>query len=207
MAKNEKTIIKNVRCIYPHLVEAQKYEGKEETAKYSITVLIPKDDKETLSAFRDYVKKQVDGTGWKKTVQDRVIKVAFDTDPHNKFCVIKDGDLYNQKRVEEDEKEAIEAYAGHYFIKASKKASFGKVPVVNQSAQAMSELEIQSKLDSGDWVNVEIGTYCYPKPDPGVSIQVSAVQLVKTDAFPVQTSFEPIETDDAEEEETGAFDD
>lgn len=193
MSKNSKIIIKNRRCVFPNLDEAKAFvEGQE--GKYNIKLLIPKDDKEFVSNFKEWIKEQIEATDWSKTQKSQVFKTAFDSDNgYNDNCVLKDGDHLNQRRKDED-KETYEFYSGHYVVSANRKGSFGPPLVVYPTRETIPTHLIKSEIVSGYYVNVQIGSYCYSKPKAGVSIQLLAVQKVKeAEVFGRENPFDELE--------------
>ena len=209
MSKNSKIIIKNRQCAFPNLAEAKAFvEGTE--GKFNIKMLIPKDDKEFVKNFKEWVKIQIDATDWSATQKKQVFKTAFDSDNgYNDNCALKDGDHVNARRVDED-KDPYDFYAGHYLISANRKGSFGPPLVVGTNAESILLPNIKSEIVGGYWVNVQVGSYCYSKPKAGVSIQLLAVQKIKEDVAFGQTNpfdvLEAAEEDTTEETEANPFD-
>lgn len=203
MSKNSKIILKERRCVYPTLANPKSFTDDESQAKYSIKVIIPKEDKEFVAKFKTWVKSQIDGTDWSATMKKQVLKTAFDSDNgYNDNCVLKDGDHINQRRVDED-KDPVEAYENHYIISANRKGSFGPPLVVGTSAKPLGMDMIESEIIGGYWVNVQVSGYCYSKPKAGVSIQLQAVQKVREDdPFGRDNPFEQVLLEISEESET-----
>jgi hypothetical protein len=195
---SKKFVVKNVRCNYPALDAPKLFKGQEEKdAKYSITMLIPKTDKGAHKALVDFLKESVNSTDLKKPLKDQAIKQALDTDKgFNDYAIVKDGDEINARRADEG-KSPVEGYEGHYVVKAAKKGSFGMPGVYGQDAKPMQPGDIKTMITSGFWVNVEVSAYVYSTPKVGVSLQLSAVQLVKRDtAFGQSNPFDAVESVD-----------
>lgn len=112
-----KFVTGKIRFSYAHVF--QPSETPNGTLKYSVSVLIPKSDKETLDRFNaafEKVKKD-NATFWGPTV------------PKNLKGGLRDGD---------EERENDPVYAGHYFFNASSNERPGIVdadlnPIVDQS--------------------------------------------------------------------------
>jgi len=204
MAK-QKHMIKGVRCNYPALDAPKMFKGQEEKdAKYSITLLIPKSDKGAHKALVDFIKEAVNATDWKKPAKDAALKAALDHDNgFNDYAIVKDGDAILSRRADEG-KEPIEGYAECWVVKASKKGSFGAPGVYGMDAEPMQPGAIKASIAAGYWVNAAVSCYCYDKPKVGVSLQLSAVQLVKRDIpFGDTNPFEAVEgSDDASLEDS-----
>ena len=197
MSKNSKIIIKNRRCVYPTLAAPKSFTGEEASAKYNIKLLIPKTDKEFVANFKEWVKNQIASTDWTEALKKQVFKNAFNSDDgQNDNCVLKDGDHVNTRR-EAEGKDMVEAYAGHYIISANRKGSFGPPLVVNADSSNMTPEMIEAEIVGGYWINTQVSAYCYPKPKPGVSIQLQAVQKVKNDEpFGRENPFDALEVED-----------
>lgn len=169
-----------VRCVWPALQEPKAAKGVEDgKAKYSITLLIPKKDKDAVKSIEELIKSSVNATAWKAPIKTRVIQTALNVDPGNKFCALKDGDKVNERRAEED-KTQYDFYAAHRVLKVGKKASFGAPGVYDAQAKPIPQIDIGAEIVSGDWVRCQISAYCYEfNGEFGVSLQLAAVQKVR----------------------------
>ena len=198
MAKTSKTMLKNVRCIYPALHNPKAWPGQD-TPRYSIKILIPKTDKAGVTALKTFINDAVGDTDWTAMAKKAVLKTALDTgNAFEDFCLIKDGDLLNERRKGED-KDIVEAYVGHYVISAGRRFDFGAPTVVDQRNAAIPPENISSEIRSGYWLNVQVGAYCYSKPKQGVSMQLLAVQLVKSDIeFGQSSPFDELESEESD---------
>lgn len=202
MSQNSKIIIKNRQCAFPNLAEAKSFvEGTE--GKFNIKMLIPKDDKEFVKNFKEWVKTQIDATDWTQKIKGQIFKSSFiykSDAGYNDNCVLKDGDEMNENRIDNG-KDPYDFYAGHYIISANRKGSWGPPLVVGTNAEAIALPNIKEVIVGGYWVNIQVGSYCYSNVKTGVSIQLIAVQKIKEDtAFGQQNPFEVLEG--AEEEST-----
>lgn len=124
-----------VRLSYAHIFEPHAMnEGQE--AKYSVSVIIPKSDKETLKAIKeatDQAKK--DGVGkWGNKI------------PGNLKTPLRDGDV---------EREDDEAYKGCYFLNASSK---NKPGVVDANVQPVLDA---TEVYSGCYARLTLNFYAY----------------------------------------------
>ena len=193
-------MLKNVQCVYPTLSDASAYKEGDKK-KYSITLLIPKDDKEQLPAFTKWIKDCVAGTTWKKETKTHVTKTALDYEKgFNKYCILKDGDIINEKRVE-DEKGSKDFNQGVIVIKPSKDEDRGRPVVVDQKKNVISVAEIAGKITSGDYVNVQVYGSCYDfQGSKGFAVKLNAVQKVKDgEDLTAHNPFEELEIEEVEE--------
>lgn len=202
---NKKLLIDNVRCHYPTLAEAKGFENGDnpDKKKYSIKILIPKEDKEQVKKIEDFIKESIAESSWKAGQKAEMKKVAFDNSAGNKnYAVLKDGDLINQHRTEIQDKDPIEAYKGHYVITCNRSQKFaekaGPPMVVGQDGKPVTDpSDIEGLILAGYWVNVQVQGYSYVKPEIGFSLSLSAVQLRKRDTvFGQENPFEEIEPED-----------
>lgn len=207
MAKQKQVIVKNVRCLYPSLAEPKAFEGQtEEQAKYGIKFLIPKSDKETVALLKTYVNDTIAAhPKWPATVKKQVQKIAFDVDPYTDNAILKDGDALNQRR-EDEGKEKLPAYEGHFVVGAKRNRKIGPPTVVDAKAQNIPQGLIAGEIQSGYWVNLALASYCYDKPKQGITLSLNAVQLVKQDeVFGSESPFEALEgTEFADDTESDA---
>jgi len=142
-----------VRLSYTHLFEPHAIEGNE--AKYSTSVLIPKSDKETLTAIKeavDQVKKE--GTAkWGGKV------------PPNLKTPLRDGDA---------ERPDDEAYAGCYFLNANSK---NKPGVVDANVQPVMDA---TEVYSGCYGRLTLNFYAYSASgNKGVACGLGNVQKLE----------------------------
>lgn len=196
--------IKHVRCAHPSLTVAQAFEDGA-IPKYSISFIIPKKNKELLKEVEGMIKKSAESAGVKETLKKTAIKQALDyNEGLNKFCIIKDGDILNQKRMDKD-KDPYDYYKDAYVVKLSRPESFGICTVKDQSNAYILPADIKSKILPGYVVNIaaEFRFYVNKKSgEPGISGSLKGVQLVKKDeVFGERIDFDveekdPDETDD-----------
>lgn len=123
-----------VRLSYAHLFEPHAIDGNE--PKYSVSVIIPKSDKETLQAIKEAVaeaKEQGKGK-WGGKV------------PANIKTPLRDGDI---------DREGDEAYAGCYFLNANSK---NKPGIVDINVQPILDA---TEVYSGCYARLTLNFYAY----------------------------------------------
>lgn len=139
-----------VRLSYAHLFEPHAIEGNE--PKYSVSVIIPKSDKETLQAIKEAVaeaKEQGKGK-WNGKV------------PANIKTPLRDGDV---------EREGDEAYAGCYFLNANSKNKPGVVDINVQPVLDATEVY------SGCYARLTLNFYAYnANGNKGIAVGLGNVQ-------------------------------
>lgn len=104
--QSTKVVTGKVRFSYPHLFTPSAMEGQ--APKYSVCLLIPKSDKETISKIRSAVE---------AAMQQGAAKWGGKIPPNLKHP-LRDGDVERPDKKE---------YAGHYFINASSKNKPGVI--------------------------------------------------------------------------------
>lgn len=152
MAKRTETkvVTNKVRLSYAHLFEAKSINGGD--AKFSVSLLIPKTDKETIKLINEAIAEAKEaGKGkWGGKVP-KVLKEP-----------LRDGD---------EEREDDEVYAGHYFINASSKNTPG---LVNQ---LMKGITSEDELYSGCYARVSINFYAFDaNGNRGIACGLNCVQ-------------------------------
>ena len=141
-----------VRLSYAHLFEPHAIEGNE--PKYSVSVIIPKSDKETLQAIKEAVteaKEQGKGK-WGGKV------------PANIKTPLRDGDV---------DREGDEAYAGCYFLNANSK---NKPGIVDINVQPILATEVYS----GCYARLTLNFYAYnANGNKGIAAGLGNVQKLE----------------------------
>ena len=136
MANNTKVVTgMNTRLSYAHLFEPVSINGGAE--KYSVSVLIPKDDKATIAK----IEKAVDAA-----IEEGIAK--FGGKKPNKGAIklpLRDGD------IERDD----EAYKGHYFVNAN---SLAAPQVVDTQLNPILD---KSEVYSGCYGRVSLSFYAF----------------------------------------------
>lgn len=138
-----KVLLTNVRLSYPALFEPKGFEGQE--PKYSASLIIPKDDKESLQAVKTAIEnakgKGVENGVWKGN------KV-----PSNLKTPVRDGDT---------EREDDEVYENAYFINANSKYAPAVVGKEKDRATGKAISLGEDDVYAGCYVNVTVNFYGY----------------------------------------------
>lgn len=178
MAANTKLMIKNARLSYANLFEPRAIvEGG--ALKYSVSILIDKEDKETINAIKkivaDYIKEQK----WTEA-QKKQADIA-----------LRDGPT---------EKPEDEEYANVVFLNAK---SDKKPLVVDQKRNTVTDPDI---VYSGCYANVYVSFYPFDKGgNKGVGVGLQAVQKVR-DGEPLGNTVTADVFDQLEEDSANPFD-
>jgi hypothetical protein len=150
--KGTKVVTGVVRLSYAHLHEPHALEGNE--PKYSVSLIIPKEDKDTLKAIKAAVDeaKEQDKSKWNGKV------------PANLKTPLRDGD---EDRPED------EAYADSYFVNANSKR---KPEIVDlQGNKGLGQDEVYS----GCYARVSINFYGYAvSGNKGIACGLGNVQKI-----------------------------
>lgn len=150
MRTGTKVTTGKVRLSYAHLFEASSIEGNE--PKFSVSVIISKDDKETLKAIKDAVEevKETSKAKWGGKV------------PATLKTPLRDGDA---ERPDDD------AYTNCYFLNASSK---NKPGVVDQNVHAVLDA---TEVYSGCYGRLTINFYAFSASgNKGVAAGLGNVQ-------------------------------
>lgn len=142
-----------VRLSYAHLFEPHAIEGNE--AKYSVSVIIPKNDIETLTAIKEAVNeaKEAGKTKWSGKV------------PAGLKTPLRDGD---------DERPDDEAYQDSYFLNASSK---NRPEVVDQNVQPVLDA---TEVYSGCYARLTLNFYPFSASgNKGVAAGLGNVQKLE----------------------------
>lgn len=155
MANNTKVVTgMNTRLSYAHLFEPVSINGGAE--KYSVSVLIPKDDKATIAK----IEKAVDAA-----IEEGIAK--FGGKKPNKGAIklpLRDGD------IERDD----EAYKGHYFVNAN---SLTAPQVVDTQLNPILD---KSEVYSGCYGRVSLSFYAFnSNGNKGVACGLGNVQKIR----------------------------
>ncbi|KRN88737.1 DUF2815 family protein [Ligilactobacillus ceti] len=163
----------NTRLSYANVWEAVSINGGKE--KYSVSVLIPKDDKKTLDAIEKAVDAAIE-VGIAKFGGKKPNKVAIK-------LPLRDGD------IERDD----EAYKGHYFLNAN---SVTPPQIVDKNVDPILD---KSEVYSGCYARVSLNFYAFnSNGNKGVACGLGNIQKIKdgemlggrSNAFDDFTSFE-----------------
>lgn len=137
MAKREgtKVITNEARMSYANVWEPKAIEGNE--PKYSVAVLIPKSDTDTIKKINEAIEaaKQEGKAKWNGKI------------PGNLKTPLRDGD---------EERPDDETYAGHYFFNATSK---NKPGIVKKGVGAVVEITDEDEFYSGCYGKVSVNFY------------------------------------------------
>ncbi|MGG1601189.1 DUF2815 family protein, partial [Paenibacillus naphthalenovorans] len=154
-----KVITGKVRLSYCHIFEPRPDDNGEE--KYSVSILVPKDDKDTLRKIKaavDAAVEQGKSSKWGGKV------------PANLKKPLRDGD---------EERPDDEAYAGHYFFNATSKTKPGIAKPVGKGPDGkvkFQEITDSTEVYSGCYAKVSINFYPYDaKGNRGVAAGLNNV--------------------------------
>lgn len=128
-----KLLLLNVRFSYVNVWEP-KSKSSEETPKYSVSILIPKDDTKTINDINQAI--------------EQIKKEEFKAPAKNLKTPLRDGDV---------DKPEDPAYAGHYFLNAN---TVIKPGVLNKYKQPITS---QEEFYSGCYGHVTIHLYPFNK--------------------------------------------
>lgn len=145
---------KNTRLSYFHGWEPTSVNGGPE--RYSVSVLIPKDDKETIDA----INKAIDAA-----IEEGIAK--FGGKKPNKAAIklpLRDGD------TERDD----EAYAGHYFLNANSRTA---PQIVDKAVKPILD---QDEVYSGCYARVSLNFYAFnSNGNKGVAVGLGNIQKIR----------------------------
>lgn len=162
-----KVITGKVRLSYVHLFNPQVDDDGME--KYSASILIPKDDKETLRKIKAAIEaaKEIGKTSkWGGKI------------PANLKLPLRDGD---------EERPDDEAYAGHYFLNATSRTKPGIAKPIGKGPDGKTkfqEITDSTEVYSGCYAKVSINFYPFDKKgNRGVAVGLNNVVKVQDGEF------------------------
>lgn len=158
MANVNKTKVitgKNTRLSYFHGWEPTSINGGPE--RYSVSVLIPKDDKETIKAINDAVDAAIEEGiakfGGKKPLTRRQLSLP-----------LRDGDTERED----------EAYAGHWFINANSKTA---PQIVDKAVKPILD---RDEVYSGCYARVSLNFYAFnSNGNKGIACGLGNIQKIR----------------------------
>ena len=157
MANVSKTKVitgKNTRLSYFHGWEPTSINGGPE--RYSVSVLIPKDDKETVKAINDAVD---------AAIEEGIAK--FGGKKPNKVAIklpLRDGDTERED----------EAYAGHWFINANSKTA---PQIVDKAVKPILD---RDEVYSGCYARVSLNFYAFnSNGNKGIACGLGNIQKIR----------------------------
>ncbi len=181
LLNDSKLITNKVRLSFTHVFQpASSFEGQEE--KYSTTIMIPKDDEETLKILQKAEKNVFEAEKSGKLKGTKLGKF--------KNTLIRDGD-------EDFDLDKYPEYADHWIVSTSSKQK----PVVIDKYK--EEITDESEVYSGVYARVQINLFAYNNKSKGIAAGLNAVQVVaKGEPFASH-----VDVDDFEEYEDDSDDD
>ena len=157
MANVSKTKVitgKNTRLSYFHGWEPTSINGGPE--RYSVSVLIPKDDKETVKAINDAIDAAIE-EGIAKFGGKKPNKAAIKLPP-------RDGDTERED----------EAYAGHWFINANSKTA---PQIVDKAVKPILD---RDEVYSGCYARVSLNFYAFnSNGNKGIACGLGNIQKIR----------------------------
>jgi hypothetical protein len=153
-----KVVTGRVRLSYCHLFEPASVNDGEDK-KYSVAILIPKDDKETLDKIRAGIEaaKQAGKSKWDGVIPKKGLKEP-----------LRDGD---------EEKEGDEAYEGHFFLNATSKSKPCIVSTTKGTDGKFKEITDPEEVYSGCYGRASINFYAFnQKGNKGIAVGLNNIQ-------------------------------
>ena len=162
---SKKIVLRNVRLSYEHIFTPSSFDDSQESAKYSATLIIPKDHPDLATLKRTLL--EVGAEEYPKAFAVKGWPVGF-------TCALKDAD----KETNMSGKVLSEAnpeYKGCYILNAD---STRRPLVVGRKKEAITEKD--GIIYSGCYINVSLGiaTYEFGKVKKGVKAYLNGVQFV-----------------------------
>ena len=156
--KSKNQIITNaVRCSYVNLFEAGK-PGEMNEGKYSVSLIIPKSDVDTLKVIREAITNV-----FKENETSKLKGVTFD----KARSILHDGDI---------ERPEDENYANSFYLNAK---STRKPVIWNQKGEIITDA---NEFYSGVWAMADLTFYAYDaKANKGISVSINAAKKIKDD--------------------------
>lgn len=161
---SKKVVLRNVRLSYEHIFTPSKFDENQDSAKYSATLIIPKDHADLtalkqamLEAGKETFPSDFNVSGW----------------PKGYTCSLKDADREHDSNGEllADKRPA---YKGCYILEAN---SSRRPIVVNRDKSAIAAED--GIIYPGCYINVSLGIagYTYGKVKKGVKAYLNGVQF------------------------------
>lgn len=167
-----KVLLKNVRFSYVRVFEASAMTPGDEP-KYSVSIIISKDNKEAIKTIEQAIKDAVaegEKSKWGGKVPASKLKLP-----------LRDGD---------EEKPEDEAYANSFFLSAKSKL---RPQVIDVKRQALND---ETEFYSGCYGHVTITVYPYTHPTGGKGVSCGLGNILKTnDGEPLGGARTNAETD------------
>lgn len=159
---------KNTRIAFPELFVPRPATAEIDANKYTVMVLIPKTEKDTIAKIQAGIKE--------------ALATKFKKEPVDWNTPLKDGDKYYQNKVdsadpadEEAAKKTYDYYRGHYYLNLK---SNDQPKVVDRGLQPVLDAGL---VKSGDYAVVSFNLSAYDTAgNKGVGSYINVVQWVKT---------------------------
>lgn len=153
-----RVVTNKVRLSFPHLFEAEQVNG-EGDPKYSVMILIPKSDTETIAAIREAEKEAIE-VGKNSKFGGKI--------PANLASIVKDGD-------EDGTAEDYPEREGHIYMTVSSSQKY-RPGVVDRRVQPILD---QSEVYSGVFAKVSMTAFPYTfGSKKGISFGLNNVQVL-----------------------------
>lgn len=160
-----KIIIGPVRISYAHVWKPTAME-EGATLKYSVSLIIPKDDKETVAKINAAIEAA------------KMVGKAILTDkktgkllPDSRLKLpLNDGDI---KRPDDA------VYANSYYLTANSITKPGIVSLEKDAEGKFKQITDESQVYSGCWCRVSVNFYAYPKGNIGIAVGLNNIQKVR----------------------------
>lgn len=183
MVNPTKVVTNEVRFSYAHVWEPESIDGGDK--KYSVSILIRKNDIETLNKIKGAVQAALESGKQKLAGANGQVNTATLKLP------LRDGDV---------ERSDDPAYVGHYFFNASSKNQPG---IVDANVQRIMK---QSEFYSGCYGRASVNFYAFnAKGNKGIAAGLNNVQKLR-DGEPLAGGSSPDEDFESAPMPTGNFD-
>lgn len=160
-----KAVLKNVRLSYVHLFKPEAAEGSNDL-KYSVSIIIPKDDQENLAKVR------------------AAVSAATQAGLAGKFAGKKTG-LKDPLRDGDEDRPDDPAYEGCYFINASSRTKPEVVEVATVAGKKQFvQVTDEDKVYSGCYAHVSVNFFAYnTNGNKGIGAGLNNVCKVKDGGY------------------------
>ena len=131
-----------VRFSYAHVFEPSSIDNNPESAKYSVSLIIPKRDKKTLATIKTIIDRLAGE--WMVKNNKKVLPAGFK-------MPLRDGD---------EERSEDESYEDSFFVNASSKKQPG---IVKKGAMGLEKITDEEDFYSGCYGKADINFYIFDK--------------------------------------------
>lgn len=185
--QSTKVLLKNVRASYAHVFEPQAMTGSSEKPKYSVSIILPKDNASVESV-------------------KAAIKAAYELGIQTTWHGKKPKNFQNPLHDGDEEKDDDEAYQNAYYLNAKSSTKPGVVKRVNGKNVTIDNEE---EFYSGCWMYATVTFYPYSfAGKDGVGVGLDNILKIKDGDYlggrsSAENDFADVDIKDTEE----AFDD